>query len=147
MRNMKITKLAATLGGAVMLAAGLGATTAATAAPASARPVKVIQNCGRFLACASYRPSRFNPGHGLAINHVHWRTYNTRRAVGWGHFGKRYICNARFAEGDTCVKITLTSPVTDRAGDHYFNHLLFQPMTMGGYSTWSWRTATYNGRF
>ena len=75
------------------------------------------------------------------------RTYNTRRAVGWGHFGKRYICNARFAVGDTCVKITLTSPVTDRAGDHYFNHLLFQPATMGGDSRWSWRTATYNGRF
>ena len=34
---MKTTKLAATLSGAVMLAAGLGATTAATAAPASAR--------------------------------------------------------------------------------------------------------------
>ena len=47
---------------------------------------------------------------------------------------------------DTCVKITLTDPVTEH-GVRYFSHLLFQPATMGGSSHWSWRTARYQGEF
>jgi hypothetical protein len=108
---------------------------------------KVIQNCGHDRACASRRPSSFNPGYGLAIDRIRWHSYTGSQAVGWGRFGRRWVCSPRvIAEKDTCVKITLTDPVTEH-GVRYFSHLLFQPATMGGSSHWSWRTARYQGEF
>jgi hypothetical protein len=117
-------------------------------APASGASLpKVIQNCGRDHACASVRPSAFNPGHGLGIDRVKWHSYTSTRAVGWGRFGARWRCGGNLgAEQMTCVKITLSHPVTGH-GIRYFKTLLFQPATMGGSSSWDWNTATYAGSF
>jgi hypothetical protein len=108
---------------------------------------KVIQNCGPHRACASVRPSTFNPGHGLGIDRIKWHSYTSTRAVGWGRFGTNWRCGGNLdAEQMTCVKITLTHPVTEHSIS-YFKTLLYQPATMGGYSGWDWNTATYEGRF
>jgi hypothetical protein len=108
---------------------------------------KVIQNCGPHRACASVRPSAFNPGHGLGIDRIKWHSYTSTRAVGWGRFGTSWRCGGNLdAEQMTCVKITLTHPVTEH-GISYFRTLLYQPATMGGYSGWDWNTAIYEGRF
>jgi hypothetical protein len=115
-------------------------------ASGSALP-KVIQNCGRHRACASVRPPAFNPGHGLGIDRIKWHSYTSTRAVGWGRFGTTWRCGGSLdAEQMTCVKITLSHPVTEH-GITYFKTLLYQPATMGGYSGWDWHAAAYEGEF
>ncbi|MGA9492838.1 MAG: hypothetical protein WBV80_21665 [Mycobacterium sp.] len=140
-RRMKLLGDAA--GAAAVIGLGLGGAGTATASAASHPAVKVIQNCGKYRACASYRPATFSLGFGK-VKQIHWYRYNSRKAVGWGHFGKHYICNAKFAEGDTCVKLTFTDSVT-KYRVRYYQHLLFQPATMGSTWRWSWHTARWVG--
>lgn len=141
--NRKIKLLTGAAGAVAVLGLGPGVMGAATASAAAHPAVKVIQNCGKYRACASYRPATFNTGF-IKVRQIHWRTYNSRKAVGWGHFGKRYICNAKYAEGDTCVKLTFTDPVT-KYRVRYYQDLLFQPATMGSTAHWSWHTAQWVG--
>jgi hypothetical protein len=141
----KLSRFMATALAVPAVALAATATTAGTA-QASSVPA-TIQSCGHHRACTSRRPSSFNPGYGLKIDRIKWHTYTSSKAVGWGRFGKHWRCRGNLdAEQMTCVKITLTNPVT-RRGLRYFSRLLFQPATMGGYSSWSWRTARYQGQF
>jgi hypothetical protein len=140
---MRIRIIAAIVAGASVLGLSL-----ILPGPASGSALpKVIQNCGRHRACASVRPPAFNPGHGLGIDRIKWRSYTSTRAVGWGRFGTTWRCGGSLdAEQMTCVKITLSHPVTEH-GVSYFKTLLYQPATMGGYSGWDWHAAAYEGEF
>ena len=77
---------------------GPGPQEAAAAAPATATAVpastpKVIQSCGKFLACASHRPRSFRLYRHTRINDIRWRPTATR-AVGLGWFGHaKHVCN------------------------------------------------------
>jgi hypothetical protein len=140
---MRIRIIAAVLACASLLGLSL-----ISLAPASGSALpEVIQNCGPHRACARLQPSSFNPGHGLAIDRIKWHSYTSTRAIGWGRFGARWRCGGNLdAEQMTCVKITLSHPVTEH-GIRYFKSLLYQPATMGGSSGWDWSTASYEGSF
>ena len=87
---------------------GRPASAAAVAALAAAVPAstpKVIQNCGKFRACASHRPRSFQLYRHSRINDIRWRRYTPTRAVGLGWFGHaKHVCNDHVpAVKDTCV--------------------------------------------
>jgi hypothetical protein len=140
---MRIWSFAAIVACALMLGLSL-----VSLGPASGASLpKVIQSCGRYRACASFRPSAFNPGHGEEIDRIKWHSYTGTKAVGWGRYGTQWRCGGNLdAEQMTCVKITLSHPVTEH-GITYFKTLLYQPATMGGYAGWDWHTAAYEGEF
>jgi hypothetical protein len=81
------------------------------------------------------------------IQRIKWHSYTGTKAVGWGRYGTQWRCGGNLdAEQMTCVKITLSHPVTEH-GITYFKTLLYQPATMGGYAGWDWHTAAYEGEF
>ena len=79
-RRMKLLGDAA--GAAAVIGLGLGGAGTATASAASHPAVKVIQNCGKYRACASYRPATFSLGFGK-VKQIHWYRYNSgKRSAG-----------------------------------------------------------------
>ncbi len=139
---MNLRNLAVAATAALALASGLGTATAASAAPAPAP--KVIQNCGKYRACASYRPRVFKLYGHFRLNDIRWRRYTSTQAVGRGWFANaRHVCNGRVpADEDTCALLVFSSPVT-REHVRYFSRLQFRPETMFSNWRWSWHTATW----
>ena len=101
---MNLRNPAAAAVAALALAGGLTTTTAAAAAAPASAP-KVIQNCGKFRACASHRPRSFQLYRHTRITDIRWRRYSSTQAVGRGWFGRaRHVCNNHVpAVKDTCV--------------------------------------------
>jgi hypothetical protein len=141
---MNLRNPAAAAVAALALAGGLATTTAAAAGAAPRSTPKVIQNCGKFRACASHRPRSFQLYRHSRINDIRWRQYTSTQAVGLGWFGHaRHVCNNHVpAVQDTCVLLVFSSPVT-RERVRYYNRLQLRPETMFSNWRWSWHTATW----
>ena len=139
---MNLRNLAVVVVAALALAGGLATTTAASAAPAPTP--KVIQNCGKYRACASHRPRVFQFYRHFRVNDIRWRRYTSTQAVALAWFANtKHVCNKRVpADKDTCALLVFTSPVT-REHVRYFSHLQFRPETMWSNWRWSWHTATW----
>jgi hypothetical protein len=63
-----------------------------------------------------------------------------------GCLSEQPCSEAEVAEQMTCVKITLSHPVTEH-GISYFKTLFNQPAITGTYSGRDWNTAIYAGTF
>jgi hypothetical protein len=145
MNNMKIRKFAATLGAGGILAAGLGATTAASVAPVSARTRTVaIEATGvSGRGDVTYRPGRFNimlGGPVLFGKRLRWSYWGRRVADGRGTL---------VAEDSTRWTSTVSlhfSHPESKYGERYFENLhVIGGSGIAQHWHWSWRAGNWVG--
>lgn len=145
---MRIRQFAAGVGAAGILAAGLGATTAASATPATRHHYKhpyVLYMVNRNVEAMKVRPQRINVLRpGLTLSSLSWRSWNAHSAKGRGYALDSY--------GKIPVSVVAGHPVwtpapmgptefrtfkkiTVHAGNGYFLYTWHQDYAEGGH--WS----------